>query len=122
MDWLDVESIRASKGVHLTGRAIFHARGRVGRKSRPRTHLYVTVKEMPEKMVERLDAWERREVLWKEHMISKADEFGTLFPNVKFYLPQKKADTLRHNTKKTMNTHESLPLAPDTQVQAPTSV
>ena len=78
-------------------------------KTRPRTHINVVVKEMPDKMQSRVDAWEAREELWRDHISSKAEEFGALFPDVQFALPQNKAEMHRHNTKKVTSQNQSLP-------------
>lgn len=96
------DKISANKGRCLSGRVIFHARGRLGRKVRPRTHIYVTLKEMPEKMRERKDAWNTREELWREHIRSKKDQIMALpevkdYPNINFCLAETQEQTYAHN-------------------------
>ena len=114
---LFLDSIRGSKGIHLTGRVIMHGRGRAGRKTRPRTHLYVTLKEMPDNMISRVQQWEEREVLWKDHMLSKVDDFANRFPDIEFILPVTRSDQIKQNTKRTLNTHEPLPQRSSSELQ-----
>jgi hypothetical protein len=48
-------------------------------KQRPRTHCFVTVKEMPEQQWNRRLAREKREELWREYIDTKRDEFESRF-------------------------------------------